>query len=40
MKSRKGEIIQITVRNQEMEEQKSYGFTRTLRIETKKDKYK
>jgi len=36
MKSRKDGRIEITARNQEMAEQKFYGFTKTRWIETKK----
>ena len=36
MKSRKNGRIEITVRNEEIEERKFYGFTKTLGIETKK----
>ena len=36
MKSRKNGRIEITVRNEEIEERKFYGFTKTLGLETKK----
>ena len=36
MESRKDGRSEVTVRNQEMEERKFYGFTKTLWIEMKK----
>ena len=39
MKSRKDGKMEITIRNQEMEEREFYGFTKTLCIEMKKSEY-